>query len=462
MAQPAVTGPALALHTAKEFRFNPAHAVRTRREPTASPDLEEQTKDALRSFITEAVKDAKTREQAIDYHRHCFANLNLSHDAQFTSLNSYNAALDAAIAIPEVKDRYSTDEVGNLTLTFLYEYFSSSPDLSFDDNRFETVWSLFRQEIKRPEWLHYGVTILQNLTTGLGRIEIADGVAVCLRTLDHMKGIGNEELEWLKEDWMQGAHGSHALLVLVRKPKTPDNANMANSFDVVTLIHRALLAMRLFKAGDVRTGRLFMSRRAFLPTRLPGQSWMGTAIWSPGTTSTIDEADLPGLCHCYSLLQRFESTSVAAWNNINVALRRFTAIYESDWNQLEDRVIDAVTAIEALLGSDQEITFKISTRVAGILATNDNERVALFNEMKQYYEVRSKIVHGNDLKPKHLQIINDSSGLMRLVRRLLLGFIRLATSSSRFNSRTKLARDIDSWLMHMHDREELREAMGFP
>jgi hypothetical protein len=431
--------------------------------PSASTqkDSEDQAKVALRGLVEEAVNDAQGRGQPIDYHRRRSPWLDMEYDRQFTRLNSFADALQRVEALPEVRQRYGVEAANNLALQFLYAFLDAVPDLALDEPCFESVWSRFRRELSIPEWRHVGVTILQNFTSTLRRIDIAEGIAVCIRTLEHMQGsVGQEELEWLKEDWMQGAHGSHALLVEHREFKSPDNVSRGDAFHTANKIQRALLALRLLKGGEVRTGRWFFSPPTLLPARLPGYMFPGFGFWRPGKEYRLDDSDLPVLRDYYALLGRFEQSHEDAWKNISIALRRFTAVYDNDWNQGEDKVIDAVIALEALLGTDQEITFRLSTRVAGILADSDDDRIALYKAMKLYYETRSKIVHGGELKDKNRPVLEDSSQLMDVVRRLLLGLLRLATGPSRFNSRKTISEDIDGILLHSRDREELRQAMG--
>ena len=343
---------------------------------------------------------------------------------------------------------------------FLYEYFSEAPSLLVHDACFESVGSRFFQELSEPAWRHVAIAILQNFTSPLHRIEIADGIAVCLRTLEDTRGaVGREELRWLEEDWMRGAIGSHALIAEHSEPKTPGNVISGDANHTFKKIERALLALRLAKAGDVRTGRIFYCRPALLPKRLPGRPSSGEAEFRPGADYLLEDCDAPLVRRSYALLAQFDNIA-ATWNNIRVAIRRFTAIYENDWREPEDRVIDAMIAVEALLGTDQEITHRLSWRVASVLANDDDERQGLYNKTKLWYRLRSRIVHGSDLKPRDRGALGMTAELVNIVRRLLLGFLTFATRRSPVSNRSGLGRHIDEVLLHTRQRSELREAMG--
>ncbi len=63
---------------------------------------------------------------------------------------------------------------------------------------------------------------------------------------------------------------------------------------------------------------------------------------------------------------------------------------------LEDRLIDASVALEAMYGplDSGDVTRKISQRAAWLLGRSDDERRAITKEMKSFYRTRSKVAHG--------------------------------------------------------------------
>ncbi len=421
------------------------------------PEL--KAKVALRVFVIEAIEGLKPKDQPNDRQRPRSPGLNEAYDEHFIRASSFTEARLAVGSILEVASRYGDDATKNLVLEFLYGYLDEMAGITFDERCFDLIWSRFRSEISSDHWCHVGYTILQNFGSPVHRIELADGIAVCLRTVEHTRGsINSDDLEQLKADWMQGARGSHALLVEHRVLKSPDNVRLTDVFNPVLLLDRALLALRLYREGDVRAGRYFFVRPALLSTRMPG-GISGSASWKPGEEYRAEKGDLTGLREYYALLVKFESFHASGWKNISVALRRFTAVYDDDWKRHEDQVIDAMIAIEALLGAGQEITYRLSSRVASLLARSDDERLELYDMVKRYYDLRSTIVHGGELKEKHLKLLQDTSPIRDIVRRLLLAFLRLATGTSRFNKRGFDA-ELDRLLLHSGDRKELQQAMG--
>jgi hypothetical protein len=131
-------------------------------------------------------------------------------------------------------------------------------------------------------------------------------------------------------------------------------------------------------------------------------------------------------------------------------------------------LVDAITAAEALLGTDVEVTFRLAFRVAMILGSDDDERVRIFERMKSYYDTRSSVLHGGSrlynrsgqLKDKPRRHLEDQEDLRDFVRRLLVGFLHLSLSSGPSLDRDFFDGKLDSALIHAERRSELRVALG--
>ena len=118
--------------------------------------------------------------------------------------------------------------------------------------------------------------------------------------------------------------------------------------------------------------------------------------------------------------------------------------------------MDSITAAEAVLGSGTEITFKLAFRVAGMLGRTTQERVQVFEDMKRFYDVRSKIVHGATLAGWRLGMLARADDARELVRRLLVAFVRLAVSSSPTYTKKFFEERLDAVL---HDEEARRRML---
>jgi len=80
--------------------------------------------------------------------------------------------------------------------------------------------------------------------------------------------------------------------------------------------------------------------------------------------------------------------------------------------------------------------------------------------MKAFYDARSKLVHGGELKPKQHDTIARVDDLRAHVRRLLRAFVLLAIRDDAIYTRTFFRERLDSALLNEVQRNELRKALG--
>jgi hypothetical protein len=252
-------------------------------------------------------------------------------------------------------------------------------------------------------------------------------------------------------------------------PKAPDNLVLSDTTGYQKAA-RALLALRLHKDGDVGIGRMWFIRPASFYLGPGGNVIAGyPASYAPGSEYTLEEPELSSVRDLYDTLVRYDGAPDRASVNLNLALRSFSDIYERRSAFRDDtRLVDAVTAAEALLGTRVEVTFRLAFRVAAILGNDDDDRVRIFELMKGYYDTRSRVVHGGselfnrqgNLRDRPRWHLENQQDLRDFVRRLLVGFLRL-TVSSRHQFDTPFSEGrIDSTLLHSTRRSELRSAMG--
>jgi hypothetical protein len=84
---------------------------------------------------------------------------------------------------------------------------------------------------------------------------------------------------------------------------------------------------------------------------------------------------------------------------LDVSIRYFASSRQK--RDLSDRLVDLMTAFEALMSEDRgEITFTLSSRVATLSSSSMTERAQIFRDFKKLYSKRSKIVHGDANEPE--------------------------------------------------------------
>lgn len=72
-------------------------------------------------------------------------------------------------------------------------------------------------------------------------------------------------------------------------------------------------------------------------------------------------------------------------------------LYSLDEFNEQVTVLNALTALEALLTneSNAELSYRLSLRIANLLESDDASRMRTFRVMKEFYDLRSKIIHGS-------------------------------------------------------------------
>ena len=90
--------------------------------------------------------------------------------------------------------------------------------------------------------------------------------------------------------------------------------------------------------------------------------------------------------------------------SFGIAFSRFSGAYSAVWFE---NLVDLATALEAILiGDDKEtegLTLRLRSRAAALLATVDDPARAIFDDVGKLYGLRSKIVHGGQIKEAELR-----------------------------------------------------------
>ena len=116
-----------------------------------------------------------------------------------------------------------------------------------------------------------------------------------------------------------------------------------------------------------------------------------------------------------------------------------------------DRLIFLVTALEALVSHhENELNYRISHRTASLLGETDDERLSIFLSIKEYYDLRSKVVHGT---PKLEVKMYYTWYLQEIVRTLILKFFSLHNSG--YTDSGKLLKDLDQSVFNPALRQDI-------
>jgi UDP-2,3-diacylglucosamine pyrophosphatase LpxH len=120
----------------------------------------------------------------------------------------------------------------------------------------------------------------------------------------------------------------------------------------------------------------------------------------------------------------------------------------------EDRLINLFIALEALYSDRSgELSYKLSNRMASLLARTDQERGDIFEHVRDLYDKRSKIIHGDLEKVTNEDMVRLSS----LTKHSLTAVFRLLRL---YQTRKKILPLIDRALHDSSLRRKIQAEAG--
>lgn len=190
------------------------------------------------------------------------------------------------------------------------------------------------------------------------------------------------------------------------------------------------LTLRLFKEGHIRAGETFVISR-----KADNELWR-TLSSARASLMVVDYGILSIQSKSYKLeaeeipfFSAFSESIKPRLNSLETypALSQALSLYSADNGEYLDTV-GSITALEALLTKKEEnegLTYRLSLRIANLLGSDANSRKVIFRQVKDFYNLRSKIVHGVTLDTKLRERLNALDSLREMVRRVLLSAMAL-------------------------------------
>ena len=229
--------------------------------------------------------------------------------------------------------------------------------------------------------------------------------------------------------------------------------------------------LRLFKSGRLRGGDTYVivrwthheqerwqSLASHRCTRMTLDPFVPLMTESTFSLNSTDVASLNVLRDkVRPILESFNKEQPSLLRSLELALDLYA---REDFGSMD--VLNALTALEALLlhGSKTELTYRLSLRVAHLLGSDAASRKTLFNDIKEFYDLRSTIVHGNELKAKHEAKFEQMEELREIFRRTLLAMMALIADGI---SKPELESLLDEIVLDEGKRRAVQEkASAFP
>jgi hypothetical protein len=347
---------------------------------------------------------------------------------------SYNRIILSLNSDPWFVSAYG-EEASRFLLGFLREFidifFCGEGNGDFEAV-FEAVWERFEKDITGDDYLYTELAPVFLTEGNEPKLELPGPVFLYKWGNEELKGLLPPKINVdIVEDLLRaGPYGPGYVLVAREKvKKTPKNFLSINlpRFVLSQRISAAVDVMRLYAKGDIYLGPVYGFREPqheYITVLGTYSIQRQNQIIPFGEKYNVDAIDLVAIRKIYDSFETLKSFK--NWSNIFLALRRFVASY-SRLHRKEDVLIDLVIVLEALLVSGPEqVGHKLASNAAALLVQEGEDKLILYKKLKKYYDIRSKLVHGGEIKQKEREYLKGLPELKEMTRRLLVGFMGTA------------------------------------
>lgn len=262
----------------------------------------------------------------------------------------------------------------------------------FDQQLLKQLYSHFEKFIRSSRIRVRTYVYLDNFDSDIDRIDIEKNLSIrkvtneeIERLLERSKGYTPFSLEIPPKYIIEMRYTRKKIIGGAKKPPRSDPSNR---------IYQFVTALRLFKSGVVGFNEI--STTPETPFFWGYSRRSGGAKTFRGPKYVLRKEEIIQFKDFWKQISTFFPSEP---RRLAIARRRFEIAYERSLPQ--DKLIDFMIAYEALFfkqGELGEFGHKLSTRVSKLLRKTYQERATVAKEVKEFYDKRSKIVHGEEVK----------------------------------------------------------------
>ena len=250
---------------------------------------------------------------------------------------------------------------------------------------------------------------VSHLTTPGGEVQIGEIIVVpepeqSVRLVRRISTeIPGAPRAWNRED-PRPYDPPHALLITREIGDDPEPHEVADRLS--RRVERFLLLSRLLTAGTVQSAYEISGATTLVARMNPLMHSFRRSDPFVRRTVRLTGDEAPAFAALGDLIDAAEvKREGMVATSIDVALSKFNRSYSGD-SPYED-LVDLATALEAaLIGAEREtegLMLRLRSRVAALLATDDDPALALFADVGVLYGLRSKLVHGGQIRESDLR-----------------------------------------------------------
>lgn len=304
------------------------------------------------------------------------------------------------------------------------------------------------------------VTPLYHFASDTADLSIADGISV--RSLGECSAIEVDQdfarhLHIFQPDYLlwdqchfHGETFGEELSLLINAEKAEEvPGSLQRLVDrLIAPTGELLRLFRLFKPGRIRAGETFILWKpatavneweSIASTRASGMVVDYSLLIAKTTSYVLNSADIP-LFHTFRMLVEPILARLSSFPTLEAAVE----IYGAENGERLDAV-GAITALEGLLsasGDSEGLAYRLALRIANLLGRDAHQRKGIFKEVKGFYDLRSKIVHGTALKTKQVGWLKNLDLLREMLRTVLLSVLGLVTDGFELSGLPDLLDDL--------------------
>jgi hypothetical protein len=350
---------------------------------------------------------------------------------------------------PDLAALYPPAADEGLVLSWIYAAGQSDP----------WSWTKFVKAIASPEAVFWSVSNVAGIKLPGDETRLPDGLTLVPREPDLLHKRFPWWHDWLDETLKAETPFHDIETVLVHEwhqPRTPDGWALTTSGNPSAPMDRLLSALRLAGTSNLWVGPKYMGRAGTFDSRAV-MTHIGPNM-RPFTEAL--SFNRRRVLNYYLTLKALDSRLEKDLSHIGTALRRFNQAFDRAYPLAADALVDDVTALEGLVGRDApELRFSLAFRVSAMLERSDVGRSRMFQDVSDFYNTRSRIVHGDQLKPKEGALISREDDLRAIVRRLVSGL--LACAGTDYDPTPNfIDKTLDGLLMAEGSRRKLVTAMS--
>lgn len=277
---------------------------------------------------------------------------------------------------------------------FWDRYAAKCDGCDFDESLFEKQYEILEKDL-------YSDTANVRIVAPLmgcqceNAVDLQDGLTIePMQPDDEIHYVETSPETWGREIGSVEFPKMHAIVCEVCLPKRiqSDDKQGDNGMEWMKMMDDVITGLCVFAEGSfVVEGFLITSESIFLAhtQRLRQRQRYGRGGWLHLLEASTDKSEFP------ELFQALSSETIKSHGAIGMALRRFR--YASEREREEDRLVDLLIAAESLFLQDEgkELSYRLRQRVAFLLGTTLQDRLAISSDIKNAYDSRSKVVHGS-------------------------------------------------------------------